>query len=444
MERVYLERVLDNALQLEGEWDYVVIHDPQPAAMLEYARNARRRAREHEVDLALPHRPHRRQPDGVEVLPGRSSSSTTRRCGRCPSSSPTRMPQRPRRCSRRRASTRSRSRTSSCRARSSRRSSASTACAPHDPLIVQVSRFDPWKDPVGVIEAFRIVREEFPNAQLVLAGSMATDDPEGFHYWELADEARAGDPDIHLVSNIQQVGSGADQRVPARGRRRDAEVAARGLRSDRERGAVEGPAGGRRSLRRHHHADPRRRERLPRRLRRRPRPSAPPSCCATRRAPTRWARPAASTCAATSSRRASSRTGCGSSEISGRRRMIVVSHRGPVPVRGERRRELRVANAGAGGVASALGALLEKSERDTTWIAAALSDDDRAAGRAGVTRRPRHRPPAGRARSRAARDALRRRVERRALVPVPRPLRPDAPARASTSASATRGTRTAR
>src|SRR6185503_12123711 len=78
---------------------------------------------------------------------------------------------------------------------------------PHDPLIVQVSRFDPWKDPVGVIEAFRIVREEFPTAQLLLAGSMATDDPEGFHYWELTDEARAGDPDIHLVSNIQQVGS---------------------------------------------------------------------------------------------------------------------------------------------------------------------------------------------------------------------------------------------
>ncbi len=36
---------------------------------------------------------------------------------------------------------------------------------------------------------------------------MATDDPEGFHYWELADEARQGDEDIHLLSNIQQVGN---------------------------------------------------------------------------------------------------------------------------------------------------------------------------------------------------------------------------------------------
>src|SRR4051794_18043972 len=38
MERTYLEKVLDNALQLEGDWDYVVMHDPQPAAMLDYAR----------------------------------------------------------------------------------------------------------------------------------------------------------------------------------------------------------------------------------------------------------------------------------------------------------------------------------------------------------------------------------------------------------------------
>ena len=76
------------------------------------------------------------------------------------------------------------------------------------PIICQVSRFDPWKDPVGVIEAFRIVREtRCPDAQLVLAGSMATDDPEGFHMWELTEDARAGDHSIHLLSNIQQVGA---------------------------------------------------------------------------------------------------------------------------------------------------------------------------------------------------------------------------------------------
>src|SRR5881398_3599512 len=46
------------------------------------------------------------------------------------------------------------------------------------PLIVQVSRFDPWKDPKGVVEAFKLASEEV-DARLVLLGNFATDDPEG-------------------------------------------------------------------------------------------------------------------------------------------------------------------------------------------------------------------------------------------------------------------------
>lgn len=46
------------------------------------------------------------------------------------------------------------------------------------PLVVQISRFDRWKDPQGVIEAFKMAREEVP-ATLVLLGNVATDDPEG-------------------------------------------------------------------------------------------------------------------------------------------------------------------------------------------------------------------------------------------------------------------------
>ena len=45
------------------------------------------------------------------------------------------------------------------------------------PLVVQISRFDPWKDPAGVIDAFRIVREQV-DCRLVLVGSAAMDDPE--------------------------------------------------------------------------------------------------------------------------------------------------------------------------------------------------------------------------------------------------------------------------
>jgi trehalose synthase len=46
------------------------------------------------------------------------------------------------------------------------------------PLIVQVSRFDPWKDPQGVVEAFKLARKQI-DARLVLLGNFATDDPEG-------------------------------------------------------------------------------------------------------------------------------------------------------------------------------------------------------------------------------------------------------------------------
>jgi len=78
---------------------------------------------------------------------------------------------------------------------------------PQRPIVCQVSRFDPWKDPIGVIEAYRIARDEVPGAQLLLAGSMATDDPEGFRVWEEVEAARAGDPDIRLLSNLHQVGA---------------------------------------------------------------------------------------------------------------------------------------------------------------------------------------------------------------------------------------------
>ena len=47
------------------------------------------------------------------------------------------------------------------------------------PFITQVSRFDPWKDPLGVIECFRQLLERHPDLQLVMAGNFASDDPEG-------------------------------------------------------------------------------------------------------------------------------------------------------------------------------------------------------------------------------------------------------------------------
>ncbi|MEA2349546.1 MAG: trehalose synthase [Thermoleophilaceae bacterium] len=75
------------------------------------------------------------------------------------------------------------------------------------PLICQVSRFDPWKDPLGVIDAYRIVKEEMPDVQLALVGSMATDDPEGWEFFNSTLEYAGGDTDIKILNNLNQVGS---------------------------------------------------------------------------------------------------------------------------------------------------------------------------------------------------------------------------------------------
>jgi trehalose synthase len=75
------------------------------------------------------------------------------------------------------------------------------------PLVSQVSRFDPWKDPLGVIEAWRAVRQSHPTAQLALVGSMAHDDPEGWDYYNETIAAAEGDPDVYILSNLNNVGS---------------------------------------------------------------------------------------------------------------------------------------------------------------------------------------------------------------------------------------------
>jgi trehalose synthase len=74
------------------------------------------------------------------------------------------------------------------------------------PLLTQVSRFDPWKDPLGVIDAYREVKERFPEVQLALVGSMAHDDPEGWDYYNQTVAYAQGDPDIYILSNLNNIG----------------------------------------------------------------------------------------------------------------------------------------------------------------------------------------------------------------------------------------------
>ncbi|MHB1007334.1 MAG: glycosyltransferase [Chloroflexota bacterium] len=78
---------------------------------------------------------------------------------------------------------------------------------PKRPLLVQVSRFDPWKDPLGVIDAYRMIKTELPGVQLALAGSMASDDPEGWDYYERTVRHAGEDFDIHVLHNLRNVGN---------------------------------------------------------------------------------------------------------------------------------------------------------------------------------------------------------------------------------------------
>jgi len=75
------------------------------------------------------------------------------------------------------------------------------------PLITQVSRFDPWKDPLGVIDAYRIVKEQVPEVQLALVGSMASDDPQGWYYLDKTIRHAGKDEDVHILHNFHGVGA---------------------------------------------------------------------------------------------------------------------------------------------------------------------------------------------------------------------------------------------
>jgi trehalose synthase len=189
-----------NAEALDEAYDFVIVHDPQPAAVVEHAREAGRRWiwRCH-IDLSTPNR---RVLDFLLPSLARYDAAVFHRRGYVPAAGnlppafiwpPAIDPLAPK----------------------------NMALSPEDaayildqfgidverPLVTQVSRFDPWKDPLGVIEAWRILRRKHPGVQLGLVGSMAHDDPEGWDYYNHTVHAADGDPDIFILSNLNNVGS---------------------------------------------------------------------------------------------------------------------------------------------------------------------------------------------------------------------------------------------
>ena len=197
---VYVERNEHCAAMLADEWDVVVIHDPQPAALRAYdpVPGARWIWRCH-IDTSTP------DPDAwaflgsyvsaydayVFTLAAFAPAEFER--DRLAVIAPAIDPLSTKNCSLPHFLARS--------------TVAATGIDLARPLVVQVSRFDPWKDPLGVVEAWRIARERVPGLQLALVGSMADDDPEGWGIYELARKATASEPDCHLLTN--QTGIGA-------------------------------------------------------------------------------------------------------------------------------------------------------------------------------------------------------------------------------------------
>jgi trehalose synthase len=200
-EEVYRRFNEENAqeLELEDDYDFVIVHDPQPAFMIEHLTSSRARWiwRCH-IDLSTPNQsvlqfllPALSRYDAaifhmneyVPAAPGLPPSYIW---------PPAIDPLTPK----------------------------NMALSPEDaayivdqfgidverPLLTQVSRFDPWKDPLGVIDAYRLVKERFPEVQLALVGSMAHDDPEGWDYYNQTVAYAEGDPDIYILSNLNNIG----------------------------------------------------------------------------------------------------------------------------------------------------------------------------------------------------------------------------------------------
>jgi len=78
---------------------------------------------------------------------------------------------------------------------------------PDRPIIAQISRFDPWKDPLGVVDVYRILKKDYPDLQLIMVASMADDDPEAWSFYERIVRKAGEDYDIHILTNLNGVGN---------------------------------------------------------------------------------------------------------------------------------------------------------------------------------------------------------------------------------------------
>jgi len=190
-----------NAKQFEGEYDFVVVHDPQPAGMLHYhgRGGGKHWAWRCHIDTSHPNpvywdffAPYINAYEGgiftLEQYVGPGVSFD-----RLAIITPTIDPLSPK--------------NAPIAEDEAREIVARFGLDVERPLVTQVSRFDPWKDPLGVIDAYRIVKERMPEVQLALVGSMASDDPEGWYYMDKTIRHAGKDEDVHILHNFHGVGA---------------------------------------------------------------------------------------------------------------------------------------------------------------------------------------------------------------------------------------------
>ena len=201
MKEVWRHHNLQNASDFEGKYDYIVIHDPQPAGLLHFHSRAECRCwiwRCH-IDTSQPNPAFWRFFEPY-LLPYRGAIFSRQEYAGpdWPAEKlwvvpPSIDPLSPKNVD--------------LPIGDARRIVGSFGIDLNRPLITQVSRFDPWKDPQGVIDAYRLVKERHPEVQLALVGSMASDDPEGWYYLDKTSRHAGEDWDIHVLHNFHGIGN---------------------------------------------------------------------------------------------------------------------------------------------------------------------------------------------------------------------------------------------
>ncbi len=200
-EEQYLAQSERNAKALDEDYDIVVVHDPQPLALLElHGANHSRWIWRCHVDTSEPN-------PSVWAVPASLRRPLRRRRVHARRLRPTRLPAGAHRDHPAGHRSGEPEEPAVVRPLAARGSSNGSAWTLGRPLIAQISRFDEWKDPLGVVAAYRLVREQVPDLQLALVGSMALDDPEGWRVYRRIQAEVGTDPDIHVFTNLTGVGN---------------------------------------------------------------------------------------------------------------------------------------------------------------------------------------------------------------------------------------------